>query len=239
MFGDTLLFSLGLATAAATLLGGAFALRFEKRIYLILGFSAGAVIGVALFDLLPEALSLGQSVYGAANIGALVAAGFVGYLLLDRGLRLATGDDAGHRGHVAAASLTLHSLLDGLGIGLGFQVSATVGGVLAMAVLAHDFADGLNTVNLSLSGSGRPSLARRWLVVNAAAPLVGIGLSRLIAVPPAQLALLIAPFGGFFLYIGAAQLLPESHRRYPGMWTTVATVLGAGLIYVVTRLSSQ
>ena len=130
---------------------------------------------------------------------------------------------------------SLHSLLDGLGIGLGFQVSSAVGVVLAMAVLAHDFADGVNTVNLSLAGSRRPSWARRWLLGNAAAPMVGILISRMIVVPQAQLALLIAPFAGFFLYIGGAQLLPESYRRHPRPWTTAATLLGAALIFVITR----
>ncbi len=234
---DLLLVALGLATAAATLLGGSLALRFEKQVHLILGFSAGAVIGVALFDLLPEAVSLGQGAAGPTDVVAMVAAGFLGYLVLDRSLRLATGGESGPRGHLAAGSLTVHSFLDGLGIGLGFQVSSAVGVVLAMAVLAHDFADGINTVNLSLAGSGRPGLARRWLLANAMAPMLGIGVSRLIAVPPAQLGLLIATFAGFFLYIGAAELLPESHRRHPHPWTTMSTLLGAALILLVSRAS--
>ena len=47
---------LALATFSATLLGGLFALRFKDKLHLILGFSAGAVIGLAFFDLLPEAI---------------------------------------------------------------------------------------------------------------------------------------------------------------------------------------
>jgi ZIP family zinc transporter len=39
---------------AATMLGGVFALRFRDNLHLILGFSAGAVVAVALFDLLPR-----------------------------------------------------------------------------------------------------------------------------------------------------------------------------------------
>ncbi len=234
---DLLLIALGVATGAATLAGGWLALRFADKIHLILGFSAGAVIGVALFDLLPEALTLGRAAHTVATVTAVVAAGFLGYLAVDRALLIATTDRAGHRGHLGAGSLTVHSLLDGLAIGLGFQVSMAVGAVLAIAVLAHDFSDGVNTVNLSLAGSGRPAVARRWLIADAAAPTVGIAASRLVTVPQSSLALVVAAFAGFFLCIGASELLPDSHHRHPRAWTTLATLLGAALIYAVVRLA--
>ena len=235
---DVLLLLVGLAAGVATILGGTFALRFENRIHLILGFSAGAVIGVALFDLLPEALELGRRAYDLANVTAVVAVGFVGYLVVDRAFLIASAGRKGARGHLGAGSLTLHSLLDGLGVGLGFQVSTGVGVVLAIAVLAHDFADGVNTVNVSLSGTGDPKTARRWLIADAAAPMVGIGASRLLTLSQAHLALVMAAFAGFFLYIGASELIPDSHRRHPRAWTTAATVLGVTAIYLVIRLAA-
>ncbi len=230
-----LLLAVGLAAGAATLLGGWLALRLAGRIHLVLGFSAGAVIGVALLDLLPEAMTLGRD--GAFGAATFVAGGFLAYLIVDRTLLMLAHGDAQHRGHFGAGSLTAHSLLDGLGIGLGFQASPAVGLALTVAVLAHDLADGVNTVNLSLTGSKNPVVARRWLWADAAAPLVGIGLSLLIRPPAGVLPLLIALFAGFFLYIGASELLPESHHRHPRVWTTVATVLGVALIWVVVRLA--
>jgi len=233
---DGLLILLGIAAGAATILGGVLALRFADKVHLILGFSAGAVIGVALFDLLPEALELGGG-HDPRAIVTVMALGFIGYLVVDRIFLIATTDRSGHRGHLGAGSLTIHSFLDGLAIGLGFQVSAAVGVVLAIAVLAHDFSDGINTVNLSLAGSGRPGMARRWLIADAVAPMAGIAASRLIVVPQAQLAVIIAAFAGFFLYIGASELLPDSHHRYPRAWTTLATVIGMALIYGVVHLA--
>ena len=83
---------------AATMLGGVFALRFRDRLHLILGFSAGAVIGVALFDLLPEAMSLASGHYAPAKLSLFIAAGFFAYLLIDRLVLLHphTHDDHGH-----------------------------------------------------------------------------------------------------------------------------------------------
>lgn len=227
---DLILVLLGLAAATATLVGGALALRLAGKLHLILGFSAGAVMGVALLDLLPEALDLGAPPAGALGFAAL---GFMVYLAADRALAAAGGG----RGHLGAGSLTLHSLMDGLAIGFSFQVSPAVAAVVTLAVLAHDISDGINTVNVSLAGSAGRIWARRWLAADAAAPLVGIFLSRLVHVPRAALALALAAFAGFFLCIGASELIPASHARHPRAWTTIATLVGCAVIWTVVRLA--
>ena len=226
----------GLAAGAATLAGGLAALRLADRIHLVLGFSAGAVIGVSLLDLLPEALRIDGAADPRGVVGILVL-GFLLYMAADRAMLILGRGRAEHRGHFGAGSLTAHSLLDGLGIGLGFQASPEIGVALTLAVLAHDLADGMNTINLSLNGSNDPRIARRWLLADAAAPLAGVLLSRLIVLPPGGLAIVIAVFAGFFLYIGASELIPESHHRHPRAWTSVATVLGVALVWLVTHFA--
>jgi ZIP family zinc transporter len=216
-------------------LGGVIALRFRSRIPLILGFSAGAVIGVALFDLTPEALDLGGRVASSAVVLGLIGAGFSGYMLLDRSLRAAGGERAADLG---PASLALHSLVDGLGIGLAFQVAPAIGVVVAVAVLAHDIADGVNTVTLALASGGGQARARGWLVADAAAPLIGIGLTRLFTIGPGPLGLAVALFAGFFLYVGASELAPASHRALPRVWTSLATIAGMAAIWLVVRLAA-
>src|SRR5437763_12025231 len=132
----------GLAAGAATLRGGFRALQLSSRIQLVLGFSAGAVSGVALLDLLPEAMQLGRAGAGSLGVMSVVAAGFLTYLVVDRTLLILARGDVQHRGHFGAGSLTVHSFLDGLAIGLGFQAGPSVGVALTVAVLAHDIADG-------------------------------------------------------------------------------------------------
>jgi zinc transporter ZupT len=233
---DRVLVMIGLLTGLATLLGGALALRLKSSIGLLLGFGAGAVIGVGLRDLLPEALELSGGAHAPFTIATALAAGFAVYLVADQSIAAATPSPA-LRSHIGPATLTLHSLMDGLGIGLAFQVSATTGWIVAAAVLAHDLVDGANTVTLSLSGGAQGPTARRWLVADAIAPLIGIGLSRLIQVPPARLAILLAVFAGFFCYIGASELLPRARDRRPHLTTTFATVLGMAVIYAAVRFS--
>lgn len=235
------------AAALATLIGGGLALKLKDKLHLILGFSAGAIIAVAFFDLLPEALELGSSFYEIGTLLTFTAVGFFAYTVLDRVILLHThsdGDDgdahAHHstrRGIVGAGSLSGHSYLDGFAIGLAFQASPAIGAVVAAAVLTHDFSDGINTVNLILKNGGTRTQAFRWLLADAIAPVLGAATTLFIVVPENTLSLILATFAGFFLYIGASDLLPESHHSHPRVLTTVMTLLGALVLYVVIHIA--
>ncbi len=226
---------------AATLLGGLFALRLRDRLHLILGFSAGAIVGVAFFDLLPEAIALSSGAHTVSTILSITALGFLIYLVLDR-VFFMHGHDADdahiHKGRIGAGSLSFHSLLDGIGIGLAFQISPAVGLIVAAAVLTHDFSDGINTVSLILKNGGTRAQAFKWLVLDALAPVIGVISTMFFRVPQSTLGLLLALFAGFFLYIGASDLIPESHHAHPTHVTTIMTVFGIATLYVIIRLAS-
>jgi zinc transporter ZupT len=236
---------IGCAASLATYLGGRMAIRFQDRLHLVLGFSAGAVMGVALFDLLPEAIEAGGDKSHPAVVTGLIALGFVIYMFAERAFSAArdpvaagTENAGAQRGNLGGASLTLHSFLDGIGIGLAFQVSAALGAVMAIGVIAHDFSDGINTVHMVLAGGGGKEGAARWLVADALAPLAGVACTFLVHVSAHALSPILALFCGFFLYIGASELVPESHHRHPQLWTSCATMAGLILIYVAVQLAS-
>ena len=233
-----------IATFAATLLGGLFALKFRDKLHLILGFSAGAVIGVAFFDLIPEAIELGSGVYEISTITSLVALGFIIYTILDRFVIMHShahdGDDHGHthhRGIFGAGSLSIHSFIDGAAIGLAFQVSPAVGAIVAVAVLVHDFSDGINTVNLIIKNNGSKKTAFKWLLVDAIAPVLGIFSTFFFTLSASALGVVLALFAGFFLYIGASDLLPESYHGHPRALTTIMTVIGVAVLFVAIKLA--
>ena len=237
-----MIIAIAIAAFVATLLGGLFALRLRDRLHLVLGFSAGAVVAVAFFDLMPEALELGKGFYEPSFLLSITALGFLVYLVLDRLLLMHShaGEAPGvheHRGAASAGTLSLHSFLDGMGIGLAFQVSTAVGIVVAVAVLAHDFADGINTVNFITKNNGSRSSAVRWLLVDAVAPVLGIVASLFFILSAPHLALALSLFAGFFLYIGASDLIPESHHAHPAFLTTFMTLLGAGVLYAVIKIA--
>jgi ZIP family zinc transporter len=212
-----------------------FAFRVRGSAELLVALTGGAVMGVALVGLLPEALDVGRPHFTPFNIAALMAAGLGAYLLADR-LAAGAGRKASARGHAAAATLTAHSFMDGLGAGLAFHVSLASGLIVAAAVLAHDALDGLNTVTVSLQGGVRRRTAMLWLALDAAAPLVGIWIASQFAVPRTVLAPLLAIFAGFFLYIGAHGVLgPQGSQGR--LATTFATLAGFAIVYGAVSLA--
>ena len=246
-----LLLTLAIAAFCMTFAGGLLALKLAARMHWVLGFSAGAVVAVAFFDLLPEALELGAGTFGVTRVFACAAAGFLIYLLFDRVMlshgqqlrdqvtaRLPGAQEAAHgRATLFAGSLSLHSFLDGIAIGLAFQASVAVGAVVAIAVLTHDFSDGINTMNVVLRNDSNRRRALQWLLADAIAPGAGIFSTLFFRVQGDVLGIVLALFSGFFLYIGASDLIPESHRAFPRALTTLMTLLGIAVLYAAVTLA--
>ncbi|MEA3139233.1 MAG: zinc and cadmium transporter [Gammaproteobacteria bacterium] len=232
-----LLLVIAAAAFCSTLLGGLLALRLRDKLHLVLGFSAGAVIGVAFFDLLPEAINFGAKLHSPEAILAWSGLGFLCYLVLDRVLLF--HGDAAPRGRIAAGVLSLHSLLDGVAIGLAFQASHQIGLIVAIAVLSHDFSDGINTMNIVLKNQGSRTAAVRWLIVDAVAPAIGLVSTHFFTLSGASLGSVLALLAGFFIYIGASDLIPESYHAHPKFLTTAMTLAGAAALYLAISLIGQ
>lgn len=232
---------LSLCTVVSTLVGGFTALRLRAHLETVLALSGGVVVAVALFDVLPEAI---DGIDDSRRVTTLVAAGFLAFFFFQRLLVLHHRDDpeearAHHRvGALGAAALSVHSFVDGLGIGLAFGVDTLTGVLVFTAVLSHDFADGLNTVTFVLRQRGNRTQALRWLAVDAAAPFFGAIVGSLISVSGTGLAYVLAVYAGFFLYVGASDLLPHAHARTSPLRVAL-TLAGFALTYAVVALASQ
>ena len=237
---------LSLAAFAATLGGGAFALRFRSSVHFILSFTAGVLLGVVAFDLLPEIADLAGRL-DAPMTGAMIAMvlGFLVFHSVEKFILVHHGHEPYYASHhhptvgvMSALALVGHSFMDGVGIGLGFQVSPGVGVAVALAVIGHDFCDGLNTVSLMLVHRNTPRRSVAMLVLDAIAPVAGVLATLAFTMPPYALMLYLGFFAGFLLYIGAADVLPEAHSRAaPGTAGILIalTAAGAAFIFAVVR----
>jgi zinc transporter ZupT len=236
---------LSFLTFLSTLAGGLFALKNKSKLHLIMSFTAGVIIGVVFFDLMPEIFKLSQE--NGINITYAFIALVVGFLLIHTLEKLAlihaTHEEeyAVHKhptiGLISAGGLSFHSFLDGVGIGLAFQVSAEVGLVVAIAVIAHDFSDGLNTVTLMLTHKNTDRKAITLLLIDAVAPVLGAISTMFFTIPDNLLVLYLGFFAGFLLYIGAGDLLPEAHSEHSSYKMIGLTILGALFIFLVTRFT--
>ena len=145
-------------TVVATVLGGYLALRSQDRFHLVLGLSAGLLLGLVGFDLLPEVFEMNTDTFaGVPLVSIAIVGGFLLLHVLERsfGSHEPADSDYGHdhehhniAGTMGAVAMGGHVFLDGIGLGVAFQVSNALGFAVFLAVVVHAFSDGLNTVSL-------------------------------------------------------------------------------------------
>ena len=236
---------LSIATFVSTLLGGFVALKSHRALHRLLGYTAGVLIGVVAFDILPEIFKSLNAQHRAPT-GAMVALvlGFLLFHVVEKSILIHHSHEEEYELHhhpqvgvASALALSGHSFLDGVGIGLGFQAGNAVGVAVAIAVIAHDFSDGLNTVNLMLLNKNTSRRAIVLLLLDAVAPVLGALATLLFSLNGNGLTLYLGFFAGFLLYIGASEILPEAHSKHSSYLTMLLTVLGAAFIFIVTRFT--
>jgi zinc transporter ZupT len=226
-------------TLISTGLGGTAAIRLRDRLHLLLGFSSGAVLAVALFDILPEVFAFDHG----ASYMPVTALGFLAFFALERYTAMHRAREHPHLaeaheaelGAMSAAGLAFHSFLDGVAIGVGFQTSVQIGLLIAFGIIAHDFSDGLNTVTVVLAHGNSSRRAVFWLIIDMLAPVLGAASTLMFNLGPGLLPPLLAFFAGSFLYIGASDLLPEAQEHDSPM-VGIATFAGMLTIFLITRL---
>ena len=243
----------------STLLGGWAVFRLRHRLHVVMALAAGILVATALVDLIPESIELIGGEDAAVLSGTAAIVGFLIYAAVEAFIHQGSyehGHDPEqdptepheHVAHLSAAQQTLgwlapaglivHSTLDGVAIGLGFEAGGEVGLLVTLAVLVHDFADGLNIVTVAFAGGRGRRTAIALLALDAVATIVGVGISQVIPLIPAQLGLLLGGFGGAFIAIGASHLLPEAQHRQSGSVSPLVflVVLGAGIVVAVRVL---
>ena len=239
---------IAICTVFSTALGGIVALRARDRMHLVLGLSAGVLLGLVAFDLLPEVFRLWSTTPGADQKVPWTMVAFVVGLLILHVIERAAGvhepadHDYGDHAHDLAGSLGAlgligHSLIDGLAIGLAFHVNTSVGWTVGIAVLAHDFADGLNTVTLMRRAGHDRRRAVLALGLDAIAPVIGVLIAFVLSPSDQFLALYLSAFAGLLTYLATADILPEAHAHHPSRITLLTTVFGVAVMYVISVLS--
>lgn len=225
-------------TFLSTFIGGSIAVRLRKFLPYFFAFASGSLIAVSFFDILPESINIAGTVgIGVRTVFTVVVVSYLVYSLLEKLFLTHHYDEHDEHGHImgpiGAGGLVIHSFLDGVAIGTAFTVNPAIGAVVALAVIFHDFTDGINTVTLMLKNSQKLPATRMFLLLDALAPVVGVVVASVFSIGESNLALLLAFFSGEFIYIGASHLLPETHK-HPFWKMMILICAGVLLIYVLT-----
>ena len=235
---------LAAATAVATAAGGAIALRARDRLHLVLGLSAGLLLGLVAFDLLPEVFEMPSSnLLGAPAVSVAIVGGFLLLHVYERffGSHEPAESDYGHdhkhsanlAGSVGAIAMGVHVFLDGLALGVAFAIDEKLGIAVFVALLVHAFSDGLNTVSLLIK-SGKWSRKAIWLLgVDSVARISGAAIGASITISSNLTAIYLAAFSGILIYLATSHILPEAHARHESRWTLISTLAGVAIMWAL------
>jgi zinc transporter ZupT len=231
-------------TFVSTFTGGMFAIKFKSKLHLIMGFTAGIILGVICFDILPEIIEKvnEKSVTPTAAMLALVA-GFLIFHILEKYILIHHSHESDYAMHhhpqvgvFSAMALIGHSFMDGVGIGLAFQVTPVTGVLVAIAVISHDFTDGINTITVMLLNKNSVQRSKLFLFFDALSPVAGAFATIFFSFSPQVLSLYLGFFAGFLLYIGVADILPEAHRSSSSFNIVALTILGVAVIFTISQI---
>jgi ZIP family zinc transporter len=230
-------------TVLATTFGGYVALKSSDRFHLVLGLSAGLLLGLVGFDLLPEIFEMNTAdIGGIRSVSLAILVGFLSLHIIEGifGSHEPAESDYGHdhehhniAGSLGALAMGGHVFLDGVGLGVAFKVSNSLGYAVFIAVLVHAFSDGLNTVSLMVKSGNWTTSSYRLLGVDAVARIGGAAVGTYLVLNDSMLALYLALFSGFVIYLATSHILPEAHSRHSSRWTFFATVCGVVIMWGV------
>lgn len=238
--------AIGLAavTAIATSAGGLLAIRSRDRLHLVLGLSGGLLLGLVAFDLLPEVFQINTHTFG--NVRVVSIAFVFGFLALHFVEKLFGSHEPAHSdyaeehkhsaniaGVLGAVAMGGHVFLDGVGLGLSFKVSNALGVAVFIAILSHAFSDGLNTVSLLIKSGHYSKKAAGLLALDAIMRISGAAFGTYIVISDSALALYLAMFSGFVVYLATSHILPEAHSRHPSKFTMLATMVGVLAMWLI------
>jgi len=202
----------------------------NKFLSFILEFSAGLMIAVVCFKLIPEAFEFGS--YTITFLGIFSGIAIIFYLeniirkmqFIKRGSKDSTLLQAGI---LTAIGIALHNFPEGFAVGSGFEASLSLGFTLMIVILIHDVPEGI-AMAVPMRAGGFSKLRAFFLTVLSGVPM-GFGAffgAILGEVSKGFISACLGFAGGAMLYIVCAELIPESKRLYRGRFSSMGNILG-------------
>lgn len=212
----------------------------QRLLLPLVALAAGSLIGGALFHMIPASLA---AIPEQSHVWLMLLLGFVLFMALEQFLHW-------HHCHRAAADcrkpLTylillgdgLHNFIGGLAIAGTFLIDIRLGVTTWLAAAAHEIPQELGDFGVLIHGGWSKRRALLFNFISALTFLIG-GLLTYALSFGVDVSYLIPFAAGNFIYIAAADLVPEVNR-HPSPQANVVHMacflVGAGLMYAAAGL---
>lgn len=211
-----------------------------KRSHYVNSFAAGLILAIAFFHLIPEAVELSEI---AAPV---IFLGFFLFYMMENFLVIHSGSEVHYHpsdpclshtssvtGVMAFSGLVLHSLIDGIIIGVGFELSTELGLLAAFAVISHEVPEGITS--FALINETMPEKASLLSAIVAIATPIGALFSLLFIQNLSDdiIGILLGLAAGTFIYVAASDLIPHTHGNQ-NFRTLISFLVGAILIILLS-----
>ncbi len=232
----------GFATIVGVILVIMNAKWIVKHSHFVNSFAAGLILAITFFHLLPEALKLTEDAVLFLFIGFLIFYLLENVVVLHSGSEVHFSEKADPRhakGVVMFTGLFIHSLLDGVIIGIGFELDPRLGWLTAFGVISHELPEGVTTFSLLINSIKRKAAVYLSLAVAVATPLGAlVSLTFIGSLSETVIGAMLALAGGSFLYISASDLIPETHEE-KGLHNAGFLMLGVCFLYLINILTGE
>lgn len=209
--------------------------RINKILILLIGFSAGGLIGGAFLHLLPEALEQATS----QVVFLYLILGFISFFVLEKYLHWRHC----HNGVCEVHAFTylnligdgIHNFTDGLVIGASFMVSIHFGIITTLVIIMHEIPQEIGDFGVLVYGGFSKFKALYYNFLIALTCVVGTIMGYFISGNMPNFSPFLLPFtAGGFIYIAACDLVPELHKQ-EDLRKSVASMISflCGILFIL------
>ena len=219
-----------LGTTIGGVIGSFLDIRNSKYLSFMLEFTAGLMLAVICFELIPEALSMSEITFVVIGI----VLGVIAMILCDNRINAqyrfkntSKSNNLLKTGIIIGIGLAIHNFPEGLAIGSGFDSSTKLGYALAIAICMHDIPEGVS-IALPLKQGGMTRIKTIiYTMISGLTTGVGALIGAIIGrISATSISIALAFAAGAMLYIVSGELIPESKKIYKGRFAVIGNILG-------------
>jgi ZIP family zinc transporter/zinc and cadmium transporter len=201
--------------ASAAMIGALIIVTFhkwsEKNSFLIINFAAGIMLTLAFTDLIPEGFEFNPSIM------IYVLMGFLSMFFLQFVVLFHPCHDykcSKHTDIISVAGLSLHSVIDGLMIAIGFEANSSLGILTTLAILFHKLPDGITISGILLHNKATNKKILKFSLLTAGFTPLGTIVGTLLFknISMSTLGAFLGITAGSFIFLSASDLIPETHK---------------------------